>query len=228
MFRELLTIFRSQHPLAAMGKNFEEMLNLTKEMTLNAGRIAFGKKRTSEQKRLVYDQDVRVNQLERTIRKQVVAHLSVARNTSDVPYCLLLMSLVKDVERLGDYAKNLFELADFGPEELPEDELMEEMGSIRQGVEGAFQAASEVFSRSDQNQALRLIHEGRDIAQKSDALIERIARGTYNSRTTATLLLGTRYYKRIGGHLLNVLSSVVMPLHKIDYFDEDEIPSRKS
>ena len=53
---------------------------------------------------------------------------------------------------------------------------MEEMRSIRQGVEGAFQAASEVFSKSDQNQALRLIHEGRDIAQKSDALIEQIAR----------------------------------------------------
>jgi hypothetical protein len=35
--------------------------------------------------------------------------------------------------------------------------------------------------------------------------------------------LGCRYYKRIGGHVLNILSSVVMPLHKIDYYDEDEI-----
>ena len=35
------------------------------------------------------------------------------------------------------------------------------------------------------------------------------------------LVLATRYYKRIGGHVLNVLSSVVMPLHKVDYYDED-------
>ncbi len=32
-----------------------------------------------------------------------------------------------------------------------------------------------------------------------------------------------RSYKRISGHVLNVLSSVVMPLHKIDYYDEDEV-----
>ena len=42
---------------------------------------------------------------------------------------------------------------------------------------------------------------------------------------TAAQVLGTRYYKRIGGHVLNILSSVVMPLHKIDYYDEDSIPA---
>lgn len=226
MFRELLSIFRTRHPLAAMGENFTEMLKLTKEMTLNAGSVVFGKKGPQKEKERIYEQDVRVNQLERTIRKQVVTHLSVPGNTPDVPYCLLLMSLVKDVERLGDYAKNLLELADFRPEEIPEDEIADELGSIRRGVEDGFQAASEVFATSDQDRALRLIRDGRGIAHKSDTLIERIARATYDSRTTATLILGTRYYKRIGGHLLNVLSSVVMPVHKVDYFDEDAIPSR--
>ena len=37
------------------------------------------------------------------------------------------------------------------------------------------------------------------------------------------LVLGTRFYKRIGGHVLNVLSSVVMPLHKIDYYHEESV-----
>ena len=32
-----------------------------------------------------------------------------------------------------------------------------------------------------------------------------------------------RYYKRIGGHVLNVLSGVTMPLHKVDYYDEDAV-----
>jgi hypothetical protein len=36
-------------------------------------------------------------------------------------------------------------------------------------------------------------------------------------------VLGTRYYKRIGGHVLNILSSVVMPLHKLDYYDESAV-----
>ena len=45
-----------------------------------------------------------------------------------------------------------------------------------------------------------------------------------DARTTTALVLGARFYKRIGGHVLNVLSSVVMPLHKVDYYDEDDIP----
>jgi hypothetical protein len=38
------------------------------------------------------------------------------------------------------------------------------------------------------------------------------------------LTLGARFYKRINGHLLNFLSSVIMPLHKLDYYDESALP----
>ena len=41
------------------------------------------------------------------------------------------------------------------------------------------------------------------------------------------LTLGSRFYKRIQGHLLNLLSAVVMPLHKLDYYDEDSIPDEE-
>jgi hypothetical protein len=57
----------------------------------------------------------------------------------------------------------------------------------------------------------------------------RIARSQYDATDATAIALGTRYYKRIGGHVLNVLSSIVMPLHKIDYYDEDEVtPARPS
>ena len=226
MFRELLSIFRSKDVLAEMGENFARMLQLAHEMTLTAGAVFFGKKIPQQERDYLYQQDIRVNQSERSIRKQVVTHLSIQGNRLDVPYCLLLMSLVKDVERLGDYAKNILELADVGPDQFPEDEVVTELQSIRQGVEDLFEAALKILSSSESDQALRLIREGREIAQRSDSLIESIARANYDASTTTALVLGTRYYKRIGGHLLNVISSVVMPLHKVDYFDEDEILSR--
>ena len=226
MFRELLTIFRSKDVLAEMGENFARMLQLAHEMTLSAGAVFFGKKISPEERDRLFQQDIRVNQSERSIRKQVVAHLSLQGNRLDVPYCLLLMSLVKDVERLGDYAKNILELVDFGPDQFPDDEAVQELQSIRRGVEDLFTAALEILSSSESDQALRLIREGREIAQRSDDLIESIARAQYDTSTTTALVLGTRYYKRIGGHVLNVISSVVMPLHKVDYFDEDAIQSR--
>ena len=227
MFRELLTILRSKNPLTEMGENFARMLKLAQEMTLSASAIFFERKARPEERDRIKEQDIQVNQLERRIRKQVVAHLSIPGNTPDVPYCLLLMSLVKDVERLGDYAKNILELGDFCPESLPDDGIVKELRSFRQGIEDAFQAASEVFTSLKPEQALRLIREGREIAHGSDALIERIAGAKYDPATTTALVLATRYYKRIGGHLLNVVSSVVMPVHKVDYFDEDEILSQR-
>ena len=226
MLRELLSIFKTSDPLHAMGESFVRMLRLTHEMTLTAGAICFGMKAAPEDRTAIYERDMQVNHLQRSIRKQVVAHLSIPGNRHDVPYSVLLISLVKDVERLGDYAKNLCEVVDIQEKPLPDDVIVRELGEIRRGVEAAFQATSEIFSTSDRERAIPLIQQGRDIAHRCDALINHISRGSYDPAMTTALVLSTRYYKRIGGHVLNVLSSVVMPLHKVDYFDEDEIPAR--
>jgi len=223
MLRALLGILRTDDPLQAIGERFERMLALTEEMTLAAGEVAFGVDASPSRRTQLYERDVEVNQLERTIRKQVVAHLSIPGSRVDVPHCLLLMSLAKDVERVGDYAKNLSELVEIQAGPLPDGEIVGELQEIRRGVEAAFRAASKIFSASDREQAMEMIQQGRAIAHRCDVLISQIGRAGYGGEATTVLVLATRFYKRIGGHVLNVLSSVVMPLHKIDYYDEDEV-----
>ena len=223
MLRALFGILRTHDPLQAIGESFGRMLKLTLEMTLSAGDIAFGGQASPESRTRIYDLDVEVNQLERLVRKRIVAHLSIPGSRVDVPYCLLLMSLAKDVERLGDYAKNLSELIDIKNAPLPDDDLGAELREIRRGVEVGFQAASDIFHASDREQAMQTIQLGRDIAHRCDALIARVGRAGYDGETTTALVLATRFYKRIGGHVMNILSSVVMPLHKVDYYDEDEL-----
>jgi phosphate uptake regulator len=224
MFKELLTVFRSSDPLRAIGENFSEMLRLTYEMTVSAGDMLFAGTASPQTRSDLYRRDVRVNQLERQIRKQVVAHLSMSGNRPDVPYGLLLMSLVKDVERMGDHSKNLADVNDIRSGALKDDDVLMELHEIRKDVEESFKALSVVFASSDEARAHELIRKGRDTAHRCDMLIARIARSEYDANTAVSLALATRYYKRIGGHAMNVLSSVVMPIHKIDYYDEDEIP----
>ncbi len=228
MLDELLRIFRPGNALSEMGENFAKMLSLVNHMTTAAGEIYFREVTAPEVRTRLYESDVEVNSLERSIRKQVVAHLATRGNATDVPYCLLLMSLVKDVERIGDYTKNLSEVVDIYGGELPDDDIVGELRSIRTGVEEAFEAASKVFADSDRERALGFIRQGKDYARRSDGLLTRIAAQEYEAGKVAALVLGARYYKRIGGHLLNVLSSVVMPLHKIDYYDEDELKAKKA
>lgn len=220
MLRELISIFRADNPLGRMGDNFAKMLSLTQDQIIRAGQIFFSKPPSPEERTRIYKQDVKVNKLERKIRKQVIAHLSVAGNAADVPYSLLLMSLVKDVERIGDYAKNLAETLDVSGVILPDDDTVAELREIRNGIESTFEAVAEVFARSDEEEAVELIRQGRDMSHRCDALIDRIAKSNYDAATTVAVTLGTRFYKRIGAHLLNILSGVVMPLHKLDYYDE--------
>ena len=115
MLRELLSIFRASDPLAEVGDNFARMLKLTHDMNLAAGQIFFEKDHRKTERDLIYERDGEVNELERTIRRQVVTHLAVPGSDADLPYSLLLISLVKDVERLGDYAKNLAEARRHSP-----------------------------------------------------------------------------------------------------------------
>ena len=227
MLRELLSILRASDPLQDMGANFGKMLALTLEMNIAAGQIFFGESTGDTEPKRIRERDRRVNELERVIRRQVVTHLSVPGNEADVPYSLLLMSLVKDVERLGDYAKNLSEIVDIHPSPPPPGQVTDELQQIRRGVEQAFRASVEVFGGSQKDVARDLIREGRLIARRCDRLIKEIGHSDFDAATTAALILGVRSYKRIGGHVLNVLTSVVMPLDKLDYYDEDEVLSAK-
>jgi phosphate uptake regulator len=224
MLRELISIFRSTDPLRELGTQFTEMLRIAQELTLRAGKIFFEGQDTPEERSWIYEQDVQVNELQRQIRKEVIAHLSLNGRSVDLPYCLLLMSLVKDVERIGDYSKNLTEISEFFDGPLPEDDLAAELHQIRRGVEASFAGLAQILDLADKETALQLVQQGKDLARRCDILVVRAAHSSHDNRTAVALVLGTRYYKRIGGHVLNILSSVIMPLHKIDYYDEDSLP----
>lgn len=222
MLRTLINLFRSDDPLAIIGQDFQRMLRVTNEMTLTAGNILFGS--VSPQSRTaLYQTDVEVNRLQRSVRKRLVTHLSLPGNEVDVPHCLALMSLVKDVERLGDYAKNLAEIPEIHPEPLPDDPLVQELREIRSGIERSYTEALDVVANYDHDRAVALIEQGRSYTKRCEALVHRTAHSDYDAGTTTAVVLSARFYKRIAGHVLNVLSAVVMPLHKLDYYDENAV-----
>ena len=223
MLRELLDAFRSRHPLNEMGANFGRMVNLTGESVHEAGEIYFGADSPDPAAiARIRQRDVEVNALQRTIRRQVVAHLSFQNSRGDVPYSLLLVSLVKDVERLGDYAKNLSEVRSVHPAPLPDDAIVRELKGVRDWIAADYQVLRNILEETDRETADRLITEGRQISRRLDALIGEIAAADYDGRTAVAVVMGTRFYKRFVGHIINLLTGIVQPLHKLDYYDEDE------
>ncbi len=222
MLRELKALFSPHEPLAEMGEDFARMIDLTGESVREAGLAFFSADPLdADLETAIRKRDIKVNKLQRKIRREVVAHLSLDPTRSDVPYCLLVMSLVKDVERLGDYAKNLAGIRSLHPDPLPDDEIVRELDGIRDWVAGDYERLWEVFESHDAERAGEMIVKGRNITRRLDAMIDETVEAGYSGRTTAVLVLGMRFYKRIVAHLVNILTGVVQPLHKLDYYDED-------
>ena len=227
MLRELISMFGASDPLRDMGENFNRMLALTYRLNLTASQIYFNEidGNGEIERATLFEQDAQVNAFEQIIRRQIITHLSLPGNEADVPYSLLLMTLVKDVERLGDYAKNLAQLTEIRHEIFPLGLELDELLSIRRGVERIFVSVPNVFKEASHDDALKLIQDGRVISRKCERFINQIGASSNDAGTTTAFILGTRFYKRICGHLLNVLTSVVMPLDKVDYYDERLDPS---
>lgn len=163
--------------------------------------------------------DVLLNQQERQIRKELLLSLSLSRDYSPAPI-LTLMSVIKDVERMGDYAKELAELRGVA-DRLPQDAIVDELREMGTKLSADLRDLAKVIASNDRKGALRLTLEGRARAQRFKVLLGHIAHQPYSAEAASVLSLATHYQRRIQGHALNVLSSVLMPLHKLDYFDED-------
>jgi phosphate transport system protein len=163
--------------------------------------------------------DHRVNEAEREIRRELVVHASV-HGGIDTPAVLIYMSIVKDVERVGDYAKNLFDLANDGadlsatPQAARYLELRDQVSRMIVDVADAFRAREPERSRE-------LLGIGDVLMDEFDDAVSALVRDAPEGQQAVAQALTYRYLKRIVAHLLNVLSAVVMPVDRLDYFDED-------
>jgi phosphate transport system protein len=163
--------------------------------------------------------DHRVNEAEREIRRELVVHASV-HGGLDTPAVLVYMSIVKDVERVGDYAKNLFDVAADGGQlhDVPDTEHLQ---ALRDQVAGFIEQCRTTFAERDAEHARTLLTEGDELLDHFDDMVSALVGGHDDGDEAVARALTHRYLKRIVAHLMNVLSSVVMPIDRIDYFDED-------
>ncbi len=163
----------------------------------------------------LFSTDKGINKSERRIRKELLVHASI-HGISHFPDCLVLMSLVKDAERVGDYSKNLFDLAAEAPGR-PEGAHRERLVKLKDELSGIMASCREVFDSEDEEEAKRLIGQIARLEDKCDKVVHQLIQGEEPDRMSVTYALAYRYIKRIASHFRNVMSSVVQPLHKLDF-----------
>jgi len=163
--------------------------------------------------------DRQVNQLEREIRRELVVHSSVFGGI-DSPSVLVYMSVVKDIERVGDYAKNLLDLAIDGAT-LATAPDAEEWSRLRKEVSQFITDAGEAFHGRSGERSRALRTQGDALLHLFDERVSAMIRTEDPGPQAVARALAYRYLKRVVAHLMNLLSAVIMPLDRLDYFDED-------
>jgi phosphate uptake regulator len=220
MFKELIAILKSP-PLRPIGDIFADMMARSVELTYRAGSLFFGAKVSEEEFAESERSDVKINKLQRKVRKRVLVHLATIHGGPDLPYCMLLISLVKDVERIGDYAKDLVALRRQG-HALPAHSSIENLRDLARRVETLLRSASDAFALSERDTAESVLRDGQVTIQKLDEMVETVASSDLDARSVAVLVLAAHYYKRICSHSLNIVTSVVQPLHRLDYYPKHD------
>lgn len=169
----------------------------------------------------IHKSDRRVNKAERRVRRELVVHVSVRGASADIPFVLASMSVVKDAERIGDYSKNVWDIANAGVD-LSGAEDIDVLMSHRDRISKLIADTARVFGEKDTEAAHAILKKSDETTEEYDRLVGELLHADVPAREAVPRALLYRYFKRITAHLMNILTSLVMPIDRLDYYDEDK------
>lgn len=219
-FKELVNLWKAEDLLAQAWSDSYEMLALSRDMYCEAV-DHLREDRNIEKLHALKKRDWEINTFQRDVRRKVLTHYSVTEDHADFNHGLVLVNMVVDIERLGDYAKNIVDLAIYHPNTIVSEEVSDDLHLIEKEVRDRFNKSLEAI----QTQNLEIARELKarykmEIAKKSDSIVNGILSGEikYDSHArTAAIALYARYLKRLGSHLNNIATTLVNPFDTIGY-----------
>lgn len=217
-FKELIELWRSDNLLTQALKDSQKMLNSTSQM-FNESVKSLRESDSGKMGMDIYAKDRMVNKYQREVRRKVLKHLAIAGGVN-LTHGLILINIVIDIERIGDYTKNIMELAVAHPKRLRCGIYEDDIKKIEQGVSSMFEQIVPALKASDKKAARQLIDSDWWMIKRCDEVVTGLIKAedqTLSSADAVSTALYARYLKRIAAHLINVSSSVVNPFERIGF-----------
>ncbi len=221
MFKIFQDIFSKKNLLVESLEESWIMLEIDREM-FDASVKSLREQDTADVEVDIYKRDLEVNRFEMAVRKKVLTHLSVSGPT-DLSIGLTLVSIISDIERIGDYTKNIYELAKEHPTRLTGGPWEEELKVIERKVSESFELLVEALKESDKDKGHEIIQNLAKVKDQCDDYVMQLIKGKGEDLKTGeavSLALYMRYLKRVSSHIQNITSSIVNPFHRLKYSDE--------
>ncbi|MEC7821059.1 MAG: PhoU domain-containing protein [Candidatus Neomarinimicrobiota bacterium] len=220
IFKDILGIWKSDNLLAQAWDDSLKMLSISNDIFVQSIQY-FNSGKNIDAVKALKKEDQTINDYYQLVRRKVLTHYSIDKPPVETSGGLTLVNMVVDIERIGDYCKNISDLTLMRDGPMDFGELSDDIKSIEQEVESRFTKTIQAIENQDEALAENLLNNYKKMVTKvSDRIVKDIASGRIqfpDSSQGASIALYSRYLKRIGAHLKNITSTIVNPYDKIGY-----------
>lgn len=219
MLKELIRLFKKSNLFKEAHHDACIMLNRANNMFDNASAQLRGRKIPHPDVDIYYEER-KVDKTERAVRRKILIHLS-ATGAMDSPGAIILIGIVIDIERVGDYTTNILELSRAANIKLDAGILEDELTDIELEIENLFDVVSKAFEDYDKDLAESVINK--KLTRRCEILIHQLMTEDIGLRAQNAVVaaLYIRYLKRIAAHLLNIATSLVQPFEKVRFMPKE-------
>ena len=220
IFREIVNLWKSEDLLSQAWDESYKMMMLSNEMFTQAIKY-LREGENDETIRMLKKRDVEINTFQRDVRKKVVTHYAISQDIEDLPNGLVLLNMVVDVERVGDYTKNILDLALNHPNTIRSEEFSKDLYHVEQEVISRFSKTLEAIHTQDADVARSMMVSYKEtLTSISDDIVNGCISGEItlgDESKIVSLALYARYLKRIGAHLKNITTVLINPFDAVGY-----------
>jgi phosphate uptake regulator len=159
-----------------------------------------------------------VDEGERMVRRTVLEHLSV-NPRQELVASLVLVSMVQDAERIGDFARGLAEAATLAKSPRS-GRFADELRDLADRLLPLFDLCEMAFREDDVESARQVMGAHTQLKSDFTEYLGRVADSDLTADMAIVYATASRILRRIGAHLSNIASSVVQPYDRIRHGDE--------
>lgn len=165
----------------------------------------------------IHEMDREINTLQVDTRRKVLEHLTI-KPAQDIIPSLVWVTIIVDIERIGDYSKNIGELTHFTPHEIKGVAYITELNNIGIKLESLFKNTLDALIYENPEIAKIVATECTEINYQCENGINSIAEASeLLPREIVFYTLFFRYLKRVSSHLRNISTSILNPFDRIGY-----------
>jgi hypothetical protein len=175
----------------------------------------------SHTSREIESTDLRINRMETELRKELIVHVSV-QGAGDIGQVIAYTLLIKKVERIGDQAKNILDLASEGVALAGAPDVAEFLDA-QSAISRLFAEVSALLLEPSDDAVVDIRRHAYDVHQVHVDRIRELLHSTEPGSFAVPRAILHRYLKRVVANLASIASTLTEPVRSLDEDDPTDV-----